>query len=113
MVQGGDTMAIQERVPATVLRRTEGTEDYKPYLDVTALRFSGVLKHPVPKGEMLQKFGRFKAGCRIETRWPPVSPDDNPVRVGDRLEVAGHTYEIQGVKATPGICMQLYVDDLD
>jgi hypothetical protein len=106
-------MAVEERVPAKVLRRAEQKGDYQPHLDLTALRFGGVLKHPVPKGEMLKNFGRFKAGCRIEARWPSNSSDNQPVKTGDRLEVGGHTYEVQGVKLHPGICVQIYIDDID
>ena len=105
-------MAVQERVPAKVLRRSEQTGDYQPHLDVTALRFAGVLKHPVPRSEMCNKFGIDRRGCRVETRWPARSPDDQPVKAGDHLEVGGNTYEILGVQATPGICLQLYIDDL-
>jgi hypothetical protein len=105
-------MAVQERVPAKVLRRSEQSEDYQPHLDLTALRFSGVLKHPVPRSEMNQKFGIDRRGCRVETRWPAGASDDQPVRGGDRLEIGGNTYEILGAQATPGICLQLYIDDI-
>jgi hypothetical protein len=101
---------ITGRVPARVLRPVEG--QLQPLLELSAQRFAGVLKHPVPRTEMIRKFGLDRRGCKLVAEWSRSSDEDHPVKVGDVLEVEGNTYAIVGVVDYPGCFIDLYIDDV-
>lgn len=101
---------INERIPARILRPVNGAGKPQPYLDLTAQRFMGVLKHPVPRSEMQQKFGVDRRACKIVTTWCAES-DNHPVQAGDLLELSGNSYRILGAKPYPGCYLELYIED--
>ena len=102
---------ISERVPARILRRVEGQGEPEAHLTLSAQRFMGVLKHPVPRSEMRQKFGLDRRGCKVVAEWCAEATDDNPVRPGDLLELGGQTYTVCGSRSYPGCYLELYIDE--
>jgi len=102
---------VTERVPAKILRHADGPGEPQLHLELTAQRFMGVLKHPVPRSEMRQKFGVDRRGCKIVTQWCRETAEDQPVRAGDLLELNGQTYSIRGARAYPGCYLELYIED--
>lgn len=102
---------ISGRVPARILRRVEGSDDYQPLLELMAERFMGVLKHPVPRREMLHKFGLDERGCKVVAEWCDGSPEEHPIRAGDLLEIEEKRHEVLGVIDRPGCYFDLYIQD--
>jgi hypothetical protein len=100
---------VTERVPIKIVRKVSGGTPSE--LALEAERFMGVLRHPVSRGDMQQKFGIHRPGCRITARWCDEAPDEHPVQAGDLLEIEGETYEILGARAMPGCFIELYVED--
>jgi hypothetical protein len=72
----------------------------------------GVLLHPVPLSEMMQRCNLDHRGCRVVADWPANAIEDHPVKEGDVVEVADHTYPIRGVKEHPGCYLEMYVDEV-
>jgi hypothetical protein len=61
---------------------------------------------------MLQRFGINERGCKIVLGWPAGTADTEPVRAGDRVEIADQTYEVRGVKSLRGAYVEIYIDEL-
>lgn len=100
---------VIQTVPAKLLRQS-GNGDYQPCVELSAERFMGVLKHPVPRGEMLKRFGVDRPGCKIQARWCDDVPDRDPVQPGDLLEIEGRHHPIIGAKSYPGCYIEFFID---
>lgn len=96
---------IRERIPLKLLREN-GSE-----CELTGRRFMGVLRHPVPRREMLRQCGVDSRGSRIVVDWPGALTDGVPIQAGDIIECEGRRHVVQGVKACPVIDMELYLVD--
>ena len=101
---------ITRRVHTTVLRREDGGE-YAPHVSLAAERFMGTLFHPVPRSQMLRKFGMDRRGCKITARWCRDDGEEHPVRRGDVVEIEGSRLEVLAVEEHPGCYLELYVDE--
>jgi hypothetical protein len=78
-------------------------------VDLTARRFMGVLKRPVPRSEMLHECAVDRHGSKVVVEWPQDS-ERCPIQSGDILEVAGSSYSICNVKPH-GCYLELYLNE--
>jgi hypothetical protein len=70
----------------------------------------GVLVHPVPALEMLDRIGAFRRGGKILVYWPRDKSGWYSVMPGDQIEIEGNTYTIRGILDRPPCYSHLYVD---
>jgi hypothetical protein len=105
------TVHISERIPATVLRRSETTGTIQPQLELSAERFMGVLKHPVVRSEMLEKFGIDRRGCKVVVSWCPDATKNSLVEAGDLLETGDEIHRVLGTKSHPNCYLEIYMEE--
>jgi hypothetical protein len=103
------TTQIDQPVPVRVLSRGDETNCSEREVALTAHRFGGVLKRPVPIPEMARVCGIDGRGSKVVADWPRTFDASDFVRIGDVLEIAGRTYSIRGVRAAPGVYLELYL----
>jgi hypothetical protein len=69
----------------------------------------GVLIHPVPRIEMLDRCGTFEDGGKVYLDWAKDVPVWFQIEAGDRLEVDGRAFTILALDEMPVVYSALYV----
>jgi hypothetical protein len=96
---------VLEKVPGRIVPADEAAEA----IPVTLQRFMGVLVHPVPRIEFLEKCGEFVDGGKVYLEWSRDLPAWFRVEVGDRLEVEDRAFTIAALDEVPIVYTALYV----
>jgi hypothetical protein len=99
---------VLEKVPGRIIPAGGSAEA----LPVNVQRFMGVLVHPIPKCEMEARFGCFREGGKVYLDWSRALPSWFGVEPGDRLEVAGRSFNILGRDEMPIVYSALYVCEI-
>jgi hypothetical protein len=94
---------LDQLVATRVLRCGHTTNSSEREVALTAHRFGGMLKRPVPIPEMVRVWGIDERDSKVVADWSGTLDAVGLVRIGDVLKIEGRTYSIRGVRQTSHI----------